>query len=87
MLNNETIANSMMNKGYAYFWIGEALLKLNRQTEAYCFLKRAFILWSKISQPKALIVQNELNKIESNLILQNYSDNELEEYCDKWIEN
>jgi tetratricopeptide (TPR) repeat protein len=86
MLNQGNIANSMMNKGYAYFWIGEVLMKLDRKTEAFYFLKNANILWSTISPPKANIVQIEISKIDVNLINNNLSVSEIDEYCNEWIE-
>lgn len=86
MLNQDSVSNSMMNKGYACFWIGEVLQKLNRFEEAYYFLKRAINLWVKISPPRAKIVQNAINNIDVNLIAINYTDTELDDYCDEWIE-
>lgn len=86
MLNQDNVSNSIMNKGYACFWIGEVLQKLNRIEDAYNFFKQANNLWTKISPPRAKIVQNELDKIDTNLILINYSKAELEDYCNGWIE-
>jgi len=87
MLNQGTVANSIMNKGYAHFWIGEVLLKLDRNTEAFNFLTKAYNLWSRISPPKANTVQIELDKIDSKLSIEIFTDNELEDYCNEWIEN
>lgn len=89
LLNKEKITSTDLNKGYAFYWIGEALEKLGYHKCSLYFFRNAFYYWSKVSPPRA----NELQKkilliIEQDEALStdlNIDDWEVEKYCNDWL--
>ncbi len=86
LLNRNYVSNTVMNKGYAHFWIGEVLLILGKEKEALFFLNKALNIWTKISPQKANLVKEEIVKIKNENNQDEYSDEELDFFCNKWIE-
>ena len=89
LLNKEKITSTDLNKGYAYFWIGETLEKLDQPKCALLFYKNASFYWSKVSPPRANVLQKRisliLEKDETLSVCLDIDDWEVEKHCSDWL--
>ena len=63
LLRDSQGAETLLNQGYAAFWIGEACEKLGRLEDAYVAYRRAADVWRVIAPPKWQLVVDALARI------------------------
>jgi tetratricopeptide (TPR) repeat protein len=86
--------SSVVNRGWASEWIGEALEKQNKYPLAWRFFQRAYYQWREISPPKATRARIKAEDIlikHSDIIIDIESDMDnyanIERQCRNWIES
>ena len=87
------VANRILNKGYACYWIGEVYKELNLLTNALTFYALAKCYWNKASPVRASRVELEMLKIitkENDPALNMIFDMgqwDLEQSCESLVDN
>ncbi|MEN8185528.1 MAG: NB-ARC domain-containing protein [Bacteroidota bacterium] len=91
MLDKEKVTDTDMNKGFAFLWICEALFEKKDYKSALFFAKNASHLWENISPPKAKIANNLIENIKKLYVSHNnintLGEDEINDFCRKWINN
>ena len=90
MLETETDSNSLLNQGWAAFWLGDILEGSGRPDLAYAFLKRAQRKWTTSSPIKAELARSRIDALLSKQAdigkFTVLTENELERKCKHWLE-
>lgn len=88
ILSDEKEVNTTLNKGYAYFWIGEVLVAKGDNENASLFYQGAIKKWKQVSPPRATLVEERLTLLLKQFsILNNPSrieEWEIDKFCNKY---
>jgi tetratricopeptide (TPR) repeat protein len=57
LLNKEKEVNTTINKGYAYYWIADALIRQGDKKNASLFYQNALFKWKRVSPPRAKLAE------------------------------
>lgn len=89
LLYKSSDAQTIMNRGYAAFWIGETLEKKNEFKSAYAFLRSAIYVWAKRSPLLVDRPMEALTRIRNQVEEQwaSMSNSAVDKYCRDWISN
>jgi len=85
----ESEDGSLVNRGHAALWVGEALERLARHELAYCFLSRAICRWRAVSPPRVHQVEVRRSEIRRALPRRSrvvrFEEWQLEAMCRDWL--
>lgn len=83
LLEADSGARVMLNKGYASFWIAETLYDLERYSDSYYFAKKALRIWEKraplLSCRPEKLMERLTDKVPPKVLMA--SDTDIEIYC------
>lgn len=89
LLLREDSVNSILNIGYACSWIGQLLIKSDRNDEGLYFLKFAMNSWEATSPPRYDAIKKIYNNVlfdkEIKIKINNLSAWRIEDFCKKFI--
>lgn len=89
LLDEEISEVSPINRGFARLWIASAQERLGNRRLAYLFFRAAAAKWKSISPPKADNAENHARRVFQSLgsptDLENMTDHQIEESCQRWI--
>jgi hypothetical protein len=78
---------ALINKGYASYWIAEALYKSGKPLESHCFAKRALKIWEKraplLSRHPEELIATIMR--DFSLAISSKSDFEIEIICKNFV--
>jgi hypothetical protein len=83
LLLKEDFVNSITNIGYACFWIGNILMKENKNKDSLYFLKFAKNSWKKTSLPRL----KEAEKLWDSVIIMKETKDTIDKFSDWKIKN
>jgi tetratricopeptide (TPR) repeat protein len=82
---------TIMNLGWAHFWIGEALISNKNYLLAWAFFNKAFIEWEEISPPKAQLAYEHSYTICINhpelINTDKHDDRFISTTCSNWLKS
>jgi tetratricopeptide (TPR) repeat protein len=89
LLYKSSSAETILNRGYAAFWIGETLEKKTDFKSAYAFLRSAIYIWAKRSPLLVGRPMKTLALIRDKVDEQwaSMSNSAVDKYCRDWISN
>lgn len=85
ILSQQDDATSILNRGYAALWIGEALLSLGRKDEARNFLSLAIAIWTRRAPQKVPLADELLARCGQSLSQESMPEPTLITWCKEWI--
>lgn len=86
LIEDSSISDANLNKGYGSNWIAEALLDSGHDEHIHFFLN-AYINWKKCSPPLANKLEKtiiEIPKTSTSTSIQSLENWQIEKYCDEW---
>ena len=89
LLLSTSDSQRLLNEGYARFWIGQTLAKLQKDRDALIFLISAEHRWKDISPPRAKEVRGFTESLELTesvkTELLGWEDWQLDDWTQKWL--
>ena len=88
LIKTGLFADTNLNNGYAFKWIGEALKQLGSDDYIYFYIN-AYSNWKKCAPPMANNIQKLIEKIPNTTKFQSIRSLEswqIEKYCDNWCQ-
>jgi tetratricopeptide (TPR) repeat protein len=87
LLERDSGATILINKGYASYWIAGVLCSMNKYYESYLFAKRAFLIWETRSPIMARGPEELMEKLKDKLTVKQIetSDTQVEMKCKNFV--
>jgi tetratricopeptide (TPR) repeat protein len=89
LLEREEESFTILNQGYARFWIGETFLARGDFEKAYYFLRSAVGRWNRVSPPRAGEARSKIGELRERLssfeVFAQLSDDDIERRCRRWL--